>query len=491
MELDERACYRALVTRDARFDGRFFTGVRTTGVYCRPICPARTPRFENCAFFVSAAAARGAGYRPCLRCRPEASPGTPAWGGTSATVSRALRLIAEGALDQGDVDELAGRLGMGSRHLRRLFLEHTGAPPVAVAQTRRLHFAKKLLDETRLSMTDVALGAGYASVRRFNAAFQAAYGRSPRELRREKRTSELPAAGLVLRMPYRAPFHWDAMLSFLRPRATPGVESVEGGVYRRAVAAGDANGLVEIRHAAEENALLLAVPEGFARHLASLASAARRAFDLGADPAAIAAQLERDARLRPLVRRSPGLRIPGAWDPFQTAVRAILGQQVSVTGATTLAGRLVRAFGTPLAGHGEAANGADPWRLFPGPQVLADANVEAIGMPGARAKAIRALARAVQDGEPVLDPCAPLEVAVERLLALPGLGPWTAQYIAMRALSHPDAFPSSDLGLRKALGTGRTLASAAEVEARGEMWRPWRGYAAIHLWSHETTRRIR
>lgn len=483
MTLDPDVCYRALSSRDSRFDGRFFTGVVTTSIYCRPVCPARTPHRRNVHFYPSAAAAAAEGFRPCRRCRPEAAPGTPARAGTSAAVARALRLIGDGALDEDGVGRLAARVGLGERQLRRLFAQHVGASPLAVAATRRAHLAKKLLDETDLPVTQVAFAAGYASVRRFNAAVLAAFHASPRELRalrqRGARPGDSDGGHVDLRLAYRPPLRWRALLGFLAPRALPGVEEVreaEGGVYRRVVCVGDDAGVVEVRNAGDERHLVLRVPAHLTHGIAGLTARARRLFDLDADPAAIRAHLRRDAGLRPFVR--PGLRVPGAWDGFEVAVRAILGQQVTVAGATTLAGRLVETFGSPV----EGADGALR-RRFPEPATLAGADLRGIGLPATRAGAIATLAEAVAAERLVLAPHADPESTCAGLLALSGVGPWTAAYVALRALGDPDAFPASDLGLRRGLADGGPLPSAAQLEARAEAWRPWRGYAALALWT--------
>jgi AraC family transcriptional regulator of adaptative response / DNA-3-methyladenine glycosylase II len=496
MELDPKACYRALRSRDARFDGHFFTGVRTTGVYCRPVCPARTPKRENCVFLRCAAAAQEAGFRPCLRCRPESSPGTPAWLGTSATVSRALRLIADGALDSGTVDELAARLGVGERHLRRLFCEHLGASPLAVAQTQRLLFAKRLIDETRLPMSEIAFASGFSSIRRFNSAVRASWNRPPRELRRGRQRGGDPGGPaddptLVLRLPFRAPFDWPALASFLALRAIPGVEQVSGEHYSRSIEIDGVCGVVDVRPAPGplENQLIARLRLSGPAPLSRISARLRRLFDLTADPTPIAAQLECDGVLRERLRARPGLRVPGAWDGFELAVRAILGQQVSVRGATTLAGRLVAVYGdklpiAPVLGELLPKSGScAPSHVFPQPGALVAIDPAAIGLTAARARAISALAAAVADGSLDLDASRGLEDGVARLCALPGIGEWTAQYIAMRALREPDAFPASDLGLRRALGARGALASVAEVQQRAQAWRPWRAYAAVHLWT--------
>jgi AraC family transcriptional regulator of adaptative response / DNA-3-methyladenine glycosylase II len=489
MELDASVCYRALRARDARFDGRFFTAVRTTGIYCRPVCPAPCPRLENCTFLPCAAAAQELGYRPCLRCRPEAAPGSPAWLGSSATVSRALRLIEAGALDGDGVDTLASRLGVGDRHLRRLFAQHLGASPHAVASTRRILFAKQLIDQTALPMAEIAFASGFASVRRFNDAIRDTYGRPPRVLRRSA-TRGRTAAGtaLELRLAYRPPYAWDDLLAFLALRAIPGVESVAGGAYRRAFRVGDAVGWLEVEPVAGTHQLGVRIHAGDgALRLIDLAPRLRALFDLGAAPDAIAAQLGEDPLLRRALREAPGVRVPGALDGFELAVRAILGQQVTVAGATRLAGRLVAQFGRKLPDACRTAHdGAAPSHEFPSAEALCDADVARIGLPGARAEAIRALARAVAGGELSLDPGADAQETRAALESLPGVGPWTASYVAMRALREPDAFPTGDLGLRRALGV-----ESAALARRAEAWRPWRSYAAMLLWQHAPARAAR
>jgi AraC family transcriptional regulator, regulatory protein of adaptative response / DNA-3-methyladenine glycosylase II len=474
--LDANACYRAIRARDARFDGRFFTGVKTTGIYCRPICPARCPKRENVVFFPSAAAAAEAGFRPCLRCRPETSPDHGAWRGTSSTVARALGLIEAGALDEDDVASLAERVGVGERQLRRLFAAHVGASPIAVAQTRRVHLAKQLLHETSLSMTDVAHASGFGSVRRFNATFLAMFGRAPSRLRR---TSSKGRSGpLVLRLPYRKPYDWDAILSFLAARAIPGVEAVDRDRYARTIAIAGATGTVAIEptsnaHARVELSLsrVDVVPDVVAR--------VRRLFDLAADPVAIGAHLSEDPLLARLVDARPGLRVPGAWDVLELAIRAILGQQITVALATALAGKLVKAFGERLATD-------DPrlTHVFPRARVLARADVASLGMPQARAEAVRGFAAALDRNPHLFSARRGLDDSIRALCTLSGIGEWTAQYIAMRELREPDAFPAADIGLLRALEDryGRRP-TPEELRARAERWRPWRAYAALHLWS--------
>lgn len=482
--LDRDACYRALQTRDARFDGRLFVGVTSTGIYCRPVCPARTPYFENCCFYGSAAAAQEAGFRPCLRCRPETAPDLASWRGTSSTVSRALALIADGGLDGGEagVDALAERLGVGGRQLRRLFKQHLGASPVAVAQTRRVLFAKQLIQETRMPMAEVALAAGFGSVRRFNETFRQLFGRPPNELRRKSAT-ELPTGSAVtLRLRYRPPYDWDAMLAFLEARAIDGVEQVVDGCYRRTVSHEGRMGTVEVRHEPAHHSLAVTLRFPSVRALPALLTRVRRVFDTGADVETIGAHLSRDAFLAPLLARRPGLRAPGGWDGFELAVRAILGQQVSVAAARGLAGRLVALCGESLP---EAA-GLQPElsRIFPSAARVAAADLGALGMPGARREALKALAEAALADPHLFHPRGTVEEAVERLRSIRGVGEWTAQYIALRALRETDAFPASDLGLLRgaASGTGERP-TPAELLQRAEAWRPWRAYAAQHLWA--------
>ena len=480
MDLDHDACYRAVCARDARFDGRFFTGVKTTGIYCRPICPARTPRRENVVFYPTAAAAQEAGFRPCLRCRPETAPDLGAWRGASNTVSRALALIEMGAMDDGSVDDMAGRLGVGERQLRRLFQQHLGASPVAVAQTRRVLLAKQLLHETRLPMTEIALAAGFGSLRRFNETFLALFNRPPSSLRRAA-SSDVSAGdqgeiNLLLR--YQPPYDWAAMLGFLRVRAIAGIESVEGGVYRRSIGLDGAQGVVTVQPG-EGNALRANIRFPKLSALPKIIARLRRVFDLAAEPAAIAAQLAKDPRLAPLVAARPGLRVPGAWDGYELVVRAVLGQQITVPAAIGLAGRLVARFGEKLD---------EPvlplTHVFPEPDVLADADLAVLGMPRSRAKTLSAVAAAVVADPHIFATGRSLEEAIVQLRALPGIGEWTAQYIAMRQLREPDAFPAADIGLMRAMADSEGLRpSARELLARAEQWRPWRAYAAQHLWA--------
>jgi AraC family transcriptional regulator of adaptative response / DNA-3-methyladenine glycosylase II len=481
--LDRDVCYRALRTRDARFDGRFYTAVVSTGIYCRPICPARTPKLENCLFLPSAGAAHQMGFRPCLRCRPEIAPGLAGWRGTASTVSRALSLIAEGGFDDGGADALAERLGVGARHLRRLFDRYVGASPVSVAQAHRILFAKKLIGETTLGMTEIAEASGFGSVRRFNAVFLDTYGRAPSELRRSKRGGDAPGPAVVLKLPFSAPYDWRAILEFLAARAIPGVEAASEERYRRTFALGTATGSLEVCAVPGQTHLLATIHTSDVTTLGPIVARLRRLFDLDADIRAVDEHLARDRVLARGVLARPGIRVPGAWDPFELAVRAVLGQQVSVRAATTFAGRIVAAHGRALPALTEASNDGAPARLFPTPEVLADADLTGIGLTTSRAATLNSLARAVAAHPELLQASETLDDTLAALCALPGIGRWTAQYIAMRALREPDAFPASDLGLLRAMETKAGRPTPAALAERAEAWRPWRAYAALRLWT--------
>jgi len=480
MDLEIPALVKAILSRDGRFAGRFFVGVATTGVYCRPGCPAPLPKPKNMRFYAYAAAAEDAGFRPCRRCRPETAPGSPVWDGTSATVSRALKRIFDGDGHE-SVEALAERLGLGSRHLRRLFAEHVGASPASLQRTHRVHFARRLLDETSLPVTEVAFAAGFESVRRFNDAIRATFHRAPRELRKQTATDDRPRAGdaLRLKLPVRLPFEASSLFAFLAERALPGVETVHGLTYARTVEHRGRSGTLSVSYENGGNFLDLSVRLAPGPDLLDLVHRAGRIFDIDADPLAIADVLRRDRLLAPLVKASPGLRVPGAWDPFELAVRAILGQQVSVRGARTLAGRLVAAFGRPLPGGG--TDGLT--HLFPSPAALAAADLSPIGLPRARAAAIRAFAAAVHSKAIELAAPRGIEDFEQRLSKIPGIGPWTAQYVALRAFGEPDAFPAGDLGLRRALEAARAPADAASLTKRAQAWSPFRAYATLHLWN--------
>ena len=494
--LDAAVCERARLSRDARFDGRFVVGVVTTGIYCRPVCPVQPPRAANVRFYRSSAAAARAGFRPCLRCRPETAPGSPAWSGTPATVRRALRLIDEGALDRAATEHLAQRLGVGARQLRRLFDRHVGASPLEVASTRRIHRAKQLIDVTDLPFAAVAQAAGFGSVRRFNDALHDAYGRTPRELRSRRRQATANGA-LRLRLHYRAPYDATGLLHFLARRAIPGVEVVDvtRGTYQRTFrlttgrhGGGGRPGCPPAQAAAGilcvearcDQYMGAEVCHQDARVLLDVAGRLRRLFDLDADPLSFGRHLASSPLLSTRIDALPGVRVPGAWDGFETAVRAILGQQVTVKGATTLAGRLVDALGEALP---DALLAPGLARTFPSPEAVSAFDLRAIGVPAGRTAALRALAEAVADGRLHLGPTADPDATRARLTTIPGIGSWTAEYIAMRVLRDPDAFPAGDLGLRKAVAPGRPV-DAQALRTMAEAWRPWRAYAAMLLWQH-------
>lgn len=494
--LDPQICYRALRTHDERFDGRLFVGVTSTGIYCRPVCPVRPPKPEHCRFYSSAAAAQEAGFRPCLRCRPETAPELGSWRGSSNTVSRGLSLIAEGKLD-GDgasVEELAERLGVGGRQLRRLFKQHLGASPLTVAQTRRVHFAKQLIHDTRLPMAEIALAAGFGSVRRFNETFQQLFRKPPSALR-QKRVEALPegsvaSSGVTVRLRYRAPYDWQTLLDYLRQRALPGIERVDETSYRRTVHYDGKLGSVEIAHLPEAHSLSATIRFPCLRALPAIVTRIRRVFDLGADVGAIAAHLATDPLLAPMIAARPGLRAPGGWDGFELAVRAVLGQQVTVQAARNLSLQLARSCGTQLSTN----ESGDPelTLAFPEPAQVASSDLSALRMPGARKRALIALAEAARDNPLLFQPLDTIEETVQRLCAIRGIGEWTAHYIALRAVREPDAFPASDVGLlRGACSADGTRPTPSALRAQAEKWRPFRAYAAQHLWAADAVAQAR
>jgi AraC family transcriptional regulator, regulatory protein of adaptative response / DNA-3-methyladenine glycosylase II len=472
MELDSDACFRAVRARDRRFDGRFFVGIASTHVYCRPICPARPPKRENMRFYTSAAAAEGAGFRPCLRCRPERAPGLASVDAVSRLVAAAIAGIEEHALSSAKVGELAASLGVSDRHLRRVTESELGVSPIELAQTQRLLFAKRLLGETRLTLTEIAFASGFGSVRRFNALFKSRYNLSPRALRGTASAAE----GLHCQLEFRPPFAWHRLLDYLRLRAIPGVEMVDGTHYRRTVSIDDAQGWIAVSLGKKANALDVEISPSLAPVIGAVVARVKRLFDLGAVPDAVAALLSQDPLLAKVVQRIPGLRVAGAFDGFELAVRAILGQQVSVKGATTLAGRWAQAFGAPIATPYPELN-----RLTPTAPRMAGVSVDeiaALGIVGARARCLSVLAPAVLERKVALTFAPNVEEQIEALMLLPGVGPWTAQYIAMRALHWPDAFPSGDLMLLRAAN-----ANQKKLQGLAEAWRPWRAYATHYLWS--------
>ena len=496
MLLDRESCNRAVESADARFDGVFFVGITSTTIYCRPICPARRTLRRNRRYFSSAAAAERAGFRPCLRCRPELAPGRARIDAVPRLAQAAAQRIAAGALNGNGLDRLARDLGVSGRQLRRAMQQELGVSPIELAQTHRLLLAKQLLTETRLPMTRVADASGFQSVRRFNALFRERYRLNPDSLRRRARpsngshrvspgTEEPREPNLRLALAYRPPLAWRALLAFLGARATPGVERISSGTWTRTVVIGGRAGIIRVRQPepgsalAGHDVLVLEVDATLAPALMPLCSRVKHLFDLVAEPDAIERHLVRSGFGR-IGRGARGLRVPGAWDGFELAVRAILGQQVSVTGATTLMGRLTRLLGTPFAGGPDGLT-----HLAPTAEQIADAGVNAIrgiGLPAARAATIDELSRRVAAGSLSLEPDVDVKSLMRALTEIRGIGPWTAEYIAMRALHWPDAFPASDLVLRRNAG-GLTTAQLNRV---AESWRPWRSYAAMHLW-HRTS----
>lgn len=488
MILDKRICDRARLAKDPRFDGLFFIGVLSTGIYCRPICPARSPKPENVVYFPTAAAAAEAGLRPCLRCRPETSPGSPAWNGTSATVSRAMLLIRQGALNEGNLEDLALKLGVGSRHIRRLFQTHIGASPKALATTQKILFAKKLLNETEMPISQIAFASGFGSIRRFNAAFKKIYGKTPSAFRRPIKSIMIGGAGgtggkalfrCKLTLSFRPPFDWQRLLAFFQSRAIPGVEFVENGVYHRTIRLNETFGMISVAHADRDNALLMKTALSDSSDLMPLVERVRRMFDLDANMAAIHKVFAADPVLKEVVRKQPGLRLPGAWDPFEVAVRAVVGQQISVKGARTVIGRIAAKTGPRF----ESADHPGLTHFFPTARELNACELGRIGMPTRRVETIKALSRAVVRGEISFLVNGALENFIKQLTRIPGIGDWTAHYIALRALGEPDAFPAADLGIIKALQQGDKRPTPKQILERAENWRPWRAYAAICLWN--------
>jgi AraC family transcriptional regulator, regulatory protein of adaptative response / DNA-3-methyladenine glycosylase II len=488
MLLDHNSCYEALVARDPRFDGVLYVGVMTTGVYCRPVCPARTPRRDRCRFFANAAAAENAGFRPCLRCRPELAPGAAVIDSASRIASSVARRIEAGALNEAGIDELAAEFGVSSRQLRRVVKRELGVTPTELAQTQRLLLAKRLLTDSALPAIEIAFASGFSSVRQFNALFRERYGLSPTALRRSQspRTAE---QALTVRLGFRPPMAWPLLLKFLADRAIPGVEYVEANRYWRAIqisqgkvqskgqAKGQAKGWINVERVEGENALRVEVSLSLARHLPSLLARIKNLFDLDAHPQQIEARLGEDERLREMAPWHSGLRLPGAFDGFEMAMRAVLGQQISVAAARTIAGRITEAFAEPVETPNPKLNRASVSAASLSLAGVAD--LTRLGLTGKRAECLITLARAVADGEVKLEPGVDVEATIERLKRLPGIGDWTAQYIAMRALRWPDAFPHSDLGLSKALGE----TSPKRILEIAENWRPWRAYALMHCWN--------
>ena len=478
MLLDFESCYRAVCSRDIRFDGHFFTAVTTTGIYCRPICPAQTPKPANVQFYACAAAAEAAGYRACRRCRPETSPGSPDWNVRADLVARALRMIADGVIDTSGVDGLAKRLAVSPRHLHRELMAEVGAGPLALARTRRAQTARLLIDQTGLPMTSIAFAAGFESIRQFNDTMQSSFGCTPTELRKHAPAVTQGPGEVVLRLRYRPPLATGALLDFLAARAIPGVEEVTAGAYRRMLQMAHSRGRITLEPQRDSPTIALRLGFEELTDLPVLVQRCRQLFDLDADPSAIAEILGADPVLGPLMSSRPGLRIPGAIDGFELGVRAILGQQVSVANARGMAARLVKRLGTPVAIPAGTLT-----HYFPTAAALADADLQGLGFTRGRVAALKALSQAVAAGDLVLDRGADRTSVAAQLQALPGIGPWTASYIALRALGDPDALPVHDLGLRRALERLGRPGDAKSIAALAEAWHPWRGYGAFLLWS--------
>lgn len=470
MELDFERCYRAVDSRDQRFDGWFYTAVRTTGVYCRPSCPAVTPKRENVTFFPSAAAAQRGGFRACRRCRPDAAPGSPEWDVRADVVGRAMRLIGDGIVDREGVPGLAARLGYTERHLHRMLTAELGAGPLALARAQRAQTARILIETTGLGLAEIAFASGFGSVRQFNDTIQEVYARSPSGLRERRPARHVEAGTISLRLAYRAPLHAEALLDFLGARALPGVEERDGATYRRGLNLPHGSATVALTPADRFVSATLRL--GDVRDLAPAVARCRRLFDLDADPVAVDGTLGADPALTAQIKTEPGVRVPRAVDGFEMAVRAIVGQQVSVSGARTTLGRMLAADPDP----------AQELRGFPTADAVAALPDEAFRMPAARRATIRALAEAVADGKLDLEPGADREESVARLLELPGVGAWTAGYVAMRAIGDPDVLLPTDVAVlrgARALGLPHTPQA---LEAYAERWRPWRSYALMRLW---------
>jgi len=466
MVIEAEAAYRAVRSRDARFDGMFYTGVRTTGIYCRPSCPARTPHRRNVEFYPSAAAAQRAGFRACKLCRPDATPGSPDWDTRADLAGRAVRLIADGVVDRDGVPGLARRLGYSERQLTRALVAEMGAPPLALARAQRAHTARMLLENTELPASEVAFAAGFASIRQFNDTVRDIYATTPTSLRRRPGGGPGDGTTLELRLAYRQPMALDRTLNFLARRAVSGLEDYDGHRFRRVVRLPGGPGLITL--AAGPGHIRAGLRLTAPRDVAAAVARVRRWLDLDADPESVAATLSGQAALAPLVQAHPGLRSPGAIDGFELAVRAVVGQQVSVAGARTVLGRIVQEYGEP------AFAGTD-WRLFPAPEVLAELDPTRLPMPRSRGRTITALAAAVAEGELDLSVGADRAATRARLLAVRGIGPWTADYVLMRAVGDPDIYLGTDLGVRQARAALPGFDPAACA--------PWRSYLTHHLWA--------
>lgn len=478
--IDRDAAYFALTSRDPRFDGVFYVGVTSTGIYCRPICPVKPPQAANCLFFSSAEAAEKSGFRPCLRCRPELAPGNASVDRGQRIAERLMQQIDEGLIEQsGSLEEIAARFNLSLRQLRRIVQKELGVSPQELRQTRRLLLAKQLLSETRLPVTDIAFASGFSSLRRFNDAFSNQYRMPPSRLRKEslKESAEINGSETSkLQLGYRPPYDWTAMLDFLRLRALSGVEHVDGISYSRTVRLGPYSGWIRVEQQEAKNRLQVEFSHSLTPVLPALLRRLRNLFDLSARPDLIAGRLAEDPLLQPALLAHPGLRVPGAFDGFEMAVRAILGQQITVKAAATLGGRFVKAFGDPVTTPLPQLT-----HLSPSPARIAQCSLDEIaslGIVSARTRCILALAAACARGDLNLDAASQPKRTLDRLLTIPGIGDWTAQYLAMRALRWPDAFPAGDVVVRNNLGK----ISVREAERRSQIWRPWRSYAVMHIW---------
>lgn len=484
MQDNQSGYYQALATKDRRLDGLIFYGITTTGIYCRPICPARTPKQENCLYFSTATAAEKAGFRPCLRCRPECSPHSPAWRGTYTTVLRAVQLIANGALDNNSLESFSKRLGVSTRHLRRLFREHLGVSPLDFACTRRVQIAKQLITETDLPLSQVAFTAGYGSIRRFNAEFKKVYFHAPSHIKREPKgnSKNKHNKNLVLRTSYRPPIDWIHLIQFLKPRLFPYTEFIKDNIYYRVEEIDESTGVIEVKHDPESASLLIDIPPQFMNKVAIIINRVRNLFDLDTNPVVVENIISEDPLISDSVGANPGIRVPGAWNNFELAVQAIISEGVSLAYAKSLIGILTKTYGIKLL---DVAGDYLPKKkkyLFPSTDKLIDADLESIGITRRRSNAIKALALKIYKEKDFLSSFESSEHGINSLQSINGIRPWVAQYIMMRAIHDPDAFPTLDIKVKHPLNYKDKLINAEHLSKISERWRPWRSYAAMHLW---------
>jgi AraC family transcriptional regulator of adaptative response / DNA-3-methyladenine glycosylase II len=480
---DFERCYRAVQSRDARFDGWFVTAVNTTGIYCRPSCPARTPKPTNLTFFPTAAAAQRAGYRACKRCRPDASPGSPEWNARQDVVARAMRLIADGVVDRGGVPGLAMRLGYSQRQLERLLVSELGAGPLAIARAQRSQTARVLIETTTMPFGEVAFGAGFSSIRQFNDTVQSVFAVTPTEMRRRSiQADAIPTVGEIqLRLPYREPFDPAGVFDHLAANAVPGLEELREGAFRRTLRLPHGPGLVALRPGGGHVSLKVHLHDN--RDLTTAIARCRRLLDLDADPEAVTAHLSEDPALTTVVNDRPGQRLPGTVDPHELAIRVVIGQQVSLGAAATHSRRLTETHGTPIASS-IAVHDGSLTHLFPTSEVLAELDPTTLAMPRSRARAVVDLARSLAQGKVDLDPGSDPARSRHQLASIAGIGPWTCEMVALRGLGDPDAFPATDLGVTRTAACLGLPTKAGPLTAHAETWRPWRSYAVTHLWSH-------